>query len=685
MRIESIEIDGFGHFAGCAFGPLAGGITIVQGPNGAGKSTLHAFIRAILFGFPEPGSPEWIPALAGGRHGGRLVLRDATGARFVVERHSDHACGVARVSGASGQAGDQALCELLGNIGGEAYRAIFAFGRDDLCSLDLLPPELLADGDFMSIASETDPADACLQPVAEILRELEALDRELAVPTSGVSGHALRGRRTELAAEIEAAERKLAALESLQRRLVTFERARDAAQAQVDAAQGELAGIEAAIERLRQSVPDDPGWREARKLRRQIDELRETWTRLQAICRMTEVYEQTVARQSMPREPVFLGALAAGALLPLIIGLVTGQAVVAAIGVASAVLGAVMLVLALIARSRFDTAQAQARFQLELTQRDAEARYLHAALAAGIDADDVHTGLERLTGELAALEAAQRARDELRALEDERSYQRARFERARADLEAAMAALDEASAAWPPLAAELGVDPGPGPEAAREAIERARDQLLVERGRLDQRIEQLDAEQRGSALRLRREALLAALREHARDLAGSVTAQRLLREALCHANGGQSAALREAGALLEAMTSGAYHRLERAGGSGALLAVARDGSRAPLDQLSRGAREQAYLALRLGLIKEFGQRVTPLPVLVDDALVNLDPERATETLRALISLAATHQVLLFTCHPAIVALARFVHPAAAVVELGRQRVAGLDPVWLDND
>lgn len=689
VRIEWIEIDGFGHFAGRTFGPLARGITIIHGPNEAGKSTLHAFIRAILFGFPAPDAPEWIPAPAGELHGGRLVLRDGAGARIVVERHRDRCGGAARVTCEGGpDGGEEALRELLGNIGSDAYRSIFAFGVDDLCALDPCLLGALSGSDLV-------PGDRQLHrpkdngpPVAEILRELEALDRELFI--ARLPGDSdLRDRRAEVARQIAAAERKLAALDDLGRRLEQIERERDAARARVEEAQGELAGVEASIERLRAASPaatEDGVARDARRLRMQIDELRETWTRLQATRRMTEVYEQTVARQHIPREPVFLGLLAAGALVPLAIGLIIGQPVVVAIGVGSALLGALMLVLAVIARSRFDTAQAQARFQLEITQRDAETRYVHAALVAGIDAEDVHAGIERLTTELAGLEAARNTRDELRALEAERAFLRARLKRAAAELGAAESALDEARAAWPLLAGELGIAAGQDLATARAAIEQARDQLLVERGRLDERIEQCEADRQYDDQRLRRETLLAALRERAGEWTGGLAVDRLRRDAPSGAeNGGRPVALRKASAVLEAMTFGAYHRLERAGGSGELLAVARDGSRTPVDRLSRGAREQAYLALRIGLIQAVGAQVRPLPVLIDDVLANFDPERATEALRVLGKLAGAHQILLFTCHPVTAALARFVDPAAGALALGARRVAGLDPVWLEND
>ena len=68
-------------------------------------------------------------------------------------------------------------------------------------------------------------------------------------------------------------------------------------------------------------------------------------------------------------------------------------------------------------------------------------------------------------------------------------------------------------------------------------------------------------------------------------------------------------------------------------------------------ELSRGTREQLYLALRFGLIREFGEHAERLPVVVDEALVNFDPERAHLAAESFAQLADTNQVLVFTCHP----------------------------------
>jgi uncharacterized protein YhaN len=70
-----------------------------------------------------------------------------------------------------------------------------------------------------------------------------------------------------------------------------------------------------------------------------------------------------------------------------------------------------------------------------------------------------------------------------------------------------------------------------------------------------------------------------------------------------------------------------------------------------IDQLSRGTKEQLLVSLRLGFIEEYEKKAEPLPVIVDEVLVNFDPERAEKTAAILHEFAKSRQVLIFTCHP----------------------------------
>src|SRR5208283_2781793 len=75
--------------------------------------------------------------------------------------------------------------------------------------------------------------------------------------------------------------------------------------------------------------------------------------------------------------------------------------------------------------------------------------------------------------------------------------------------------------------------------------------------------------------------------------------------------------------------------------------------------LSRGAREQLFLSLRLALAAHFARRGAPLPLILDDVLVNFDIERAKAAAQVSRDFAAQgHQMLVFTCHEHIAKLFR---------------------------
>ena len=72
----------------------------------------------------------------------------------------------------------------------------------------------------------------------------------------------------------------------------------------------------------------------------------------------------------------------------------------------------------------------------------------------------------------------------------------------------------------------------------------------------------------------------------------------------------------------------------------------------------------------------------PLPIIMDEVLVNFDPHRAERTARAFVDLTDAgssngHQLLYFTCQPHMVELLRKAEPTAALfhVEQGQIRAA----------
>ena len=76
------------------------------------------------------------------------------------------------------------------------------------------------------------------------------------------------------------------------------------------------------------------------------------------------------------------------------------------------------------------------------------------------------------------------------------------------------------------------------------------------------------------------------------------------------------------------------------------------------EHLSRGTKEQLYLALRLGYASNYSIDKTTLepngradlPLIIDDAFVNFDAKRTKNALKCLCEFSKTNQVLFFTCH-----------------------------------
>lgn len=80
--------------------------------------------------------------------------------------------------------------------------------------------------------------------------------------------------------------------------------------------------------------------------------------------------------------------------------------------------------------------------------------------------------------------------------------------------------------------------------------------------------------------------------------------------------------------------------------------VSENAASAPRDKLflSGGTYDELYLALRLALCDTILPEEEMPPMVLDDALVNFDDERAFRTLLYLKDLAKTRQIILFTCH-----------------------------------
>ncbi|TWT42712.1 AAA family ATPase [Botrimarina hoheduenensis] len=113
----------------------------------------------------------------------------------------------------------------------------------------------------------------------------------------------------------------------------------------------------------------------------------------------------------------------------------------------------------------------------------------------------------------------------------------------------------------------------------------------------------------------------------------------------------QPETLIEASKYLERLTRGRYPRVWTPLADDVLLVDDADGVSLPVEALSRGAREQLFLSVRLALVAMYARRGVQLPMILDDVLVNFDDRRARIAAEVLTRFAADgHQLLVFTCH-----------------------------------
>ncbi|MGM0477935.1 MAG: ATP-binding protein [Bacteroidota bacterium] len=100
----------------------------------------------------------------------------------------------------------------------------------------------------------------------------------------------------------------------------------------------------------------------------------------------------------------------------------------------------------------------------------------------------------------------------------------------------------------------------------------------------------------------------------------------------------------------KAITENAYEDLRISLSEKHVSIIDSRGTAKTVEELSRGTREQLLLALRLGLIEEYEKNAEPLPVALDDIMVNFDVHRAENLADVLTDFARDRQVILFTCH-----------------------------------
>jgi uncharacterized protein YhaN len=188
-----------------------------------------------------------------------------------------------------------------------------------------------------------------------------------------------------------------------------------------------------------------------------------------------------------------------------------------------------------------------------------------------------------------------------------------------------------------------------------------REALSAQRTTAEAELAEMQAGHDAAAMAQQAENALASARDAAERYARLHVARVLLRAGIDRFRKEQQGPLlRAAGAHFAGLTDGRYDRLVvdyDPAGRAVLLAIRDTGAECPVEALSEGARDQLYLALRIAAVEAYAREVEPLPFVADDLLVHFDDVRAEAGVALLAALGRTTQVILFTHHDHIVALA----------------------------
>lgn len=185
-----------------------------------------------------------------------------------------------------------------------------------------------------------------------------------------------------------------------------------------------------------------------------------------------------------------------------------------------------------------------------------------------------------------------------------------------------------------------------------QELTRRSEELADRSGRLAHEIASLESESETETLFLEKEVLLARLNKFAKEWMVTRLSSLLLRKTLRHYESEKQPRVLEKGSeILEAITGGMFTKILFPFEGDQVKVMRADGTVMDETLLSRGTQEQVYLILRLAHLEIF-QPSEPLPVLLDDVLVNFDQGRAARTVEALAGFSERTgtQILFFTCH-----------------------------------
>ncbi len=174
-------------------------------------------------------------------------------------------------------------------------------------------------------------------------------------------------------------------------------------------------------------------------------------------------------------------------------------------------------------------------------------------------------------------------------------------------------------------------------------------------------LEAIDSADTAIAAREAMERSAASVRSNMSPWIRSRVAHALLAEALKRfRDRAQGPMLKSASGYFGRMTASEFVRLisDDTGDHPTLVAERQNGSQLRVEGMSEGTRDQLYLALRLAALELRRAAGVDLPVILDDVLMTSDDHRAGLMLQALAEFSGQSQVIVFTHHRHLAAIAQ---------------------------
>lgn len=205
--------------------------------------------------------------------------------------------------------------------------------------------------------------------------------------------------------------------------------------------------------------------------------------------------------------------------------------------------------------------------------------------------------------------------------------------------------------------------------------------LSDQAGTLRARLGHLASSDTLAELRLQEAALAENLRVNAQQWSRQALAYHILSESKKRfEKERQPEVVRMASDLFAAISQGEWSGISTSLEDSSLKVLRPHGEAVGPEYLSRGTQEQLYLSLRIAGIRQNSAHGEPLPVIMDDILVNFDPGRAKRSASMLGELVAPsdggqgHQLIYFTCHPHTAQRLQESMPAAKLFTIERGKI-----------